>query len=352
MSKVSVVVPIYNTGKKLDKCIKSILHQTFTDFELILVNDGSTDDISMEICTKYEKQDARIILINKNNEGCIASRRKGVEVSTSNYIMFVDADDWIDINTIEILYNETVKNDTDITVCSDYKVIGNGFFAKKANVSTFFNEDKIYNKEQIRNELVAAYLHGHPFPAYLVAKLYKRELLLNNGKYLSRIHFLGEDLYYNLEIFLKANRIKVIDKPLYYYRTGGITSKHMPYLFDDAVSGYQIQKEIIEEYYQDTKKSRYNGISVMLLNLFKTCLNNLFNGNLSESTIRELIAKYASNDNVRECLDNEGSIKVFPKEFLNAIENINIEYLHHLGQSMYRKSLPKKFLMNVISIIS
>jgi hypothetical protein len=82
---------------------------------------------------------------------------------------------------------------------------------------------------------------------------------------------LGDDLYYNLEIFLKAEKIKVIDKALYYYRQGGFTSKHQPYLFDDMINGYYIQKEVIDEYYQDSRVKRYNGIRLMLLNTFKTC---------------------------------------------------------------------------------
>lgn len=336
MRKVSVVVPIYNAGRKLNKCIKSILNQTFKDFELILVNDGSTDN-SLNICRMHQKQDKRIIVINKDNEGSVVTRRTGVEASSSKYIMFVDADDWIDRKTIEILYNETIGSSVDITVCNMYKVLGNGMLIKQKNKSVYFNEEKTYNKEEIRKDLVTAYFHGHPFPSSLCAKLYKKELLVDCGNYLDRICFLGDDLFYNLEILIKANKVKVIDKPLYYYRLGGFTSKYMPHLFEDMVNGYQIQKEVIDEHYLDTKQKEYNGISIMLLHTFKTCLYNLFNSKLDEFEIKNLIRKYASNDTVIECLHNEGTTKYLPAEYLNAIRNKDISYLYELGENMNKK---------------
>lgn len=351
MKKVSVVVPIFNAGNKLEKCITSILNQTFKDFELILVNDGSTDN-SFNICKRYQSKDSRIILINKKNEGSIPTRRKGVEVSNSSYVMFVDADDWIDPHTIEILYKETIENKVDITVCNTYKVLGKGKIIKKKNKSMYFEKDKIYSMNQIRNELIVAYFHGHPFPSYLVAKLYKRDLLISSGKYLDRIHFLGEDLFYNLEILLKANKVKVINKTLYYYRVGGFTSNYMPYLFNDMVNGYQIQKEVIDKYYINSKQKQYNGISIMLLNTFKTCLYNLFNGKINKDEINKFIKFYVENDEVRECLRNEGSRKFFSQEYLNAIKYRDIEYLYELGEQMYNKNKPRKILINMLSKLS
>ncbi len=351
MSKVSVIVPIYNAGSKLDKCIKSILNQTFKDIEIILVNDGSTDN-SLKVCRNYQQQDQRVILIDKKNEGSIATRRKGVEVSRSDFITFVDADDWIDRRMIEELYMESINDGNDITVCNSYRVLGNGLVIKKKNTSEYFSQNRIFNKEEIKNELVAAFFHGHPFPPTLYAKIYKRELVLNSGKYLDRICFLGEDLFYNLEIFLKAKKVKIIDKPLYYYRYGGFTSKYMPCLFDDMINGYKILKEVIDEYYQDSLQKRSNGISVMLLNTFQTCLYNLFNGEKSVVDTKKLIREYAENETVNECLRNEGAINYFSSEYLKAIETRDIEYLYQLGEKIYKSKKPKKALIKVLSGLS
>lgn len=353
LTKVSVIVPIYNAGRgnKLNKCIESILNQTFHEIELILVNDGSTDN-SLEVCRYYQKEDQRVIIIDKKNEGCVATRRRGLEVSSSDYIMFVDADDWIDCKTVEILYNECIENHADITVCNTYKVLGKGMIIKRKNESLYFREDRLYNKKEIMRDLVTAYFFGHPFPPSLFAKLYRRDLLINSGKYLDRIYFLGEDLFYNLEIFTKINIVKVINKPLYYYRVGGYSSKYMPFLFSDMVNGYRIQKEVIDEYFSDSRIEQYNGISIMLLNTFKTCLYNLFNGELNDNKIKDVIKDYVSNDSLKECLNSEGSNKYFSSDYLNAIRYKNIDYLFDLGKKMYKKRKTKTVIMNVMSKLS
>ncbi|SHI08436.1 glycosyltransferase family 2 protein [Clostridium grantii] len=351
MAKVSIVIPIYNAEKTLDKCIKSIINQSFRDLELILINDGSNDN-SLKICEKYSNKDVRIVVINKKNEGCIAARMEGVQASTAEYVMFVDADDWVNREIVEILYKESIENCTDITVCNMYKVLGNRALIKRKNKSMYFSKDKIYRGEEIKTILAAAYLHGHPFPASLFGKLYKRELLIKNGKYLPRIKFLGEDLFYNLEIFLKVDKVKIIDKPLYYYRVGGFTSKYMPYIFDDATNGYEIQKEVIEEHYLDTMNKRLNGISIMLLNTFKTCLFNCFKCDFNKNSIKEMIGTYVKDKSIIEASYNEGAINYFEKEYLNAIRKENLDYLYELGEKIYRRNKPRKILLNILSKIA
>ncbi|MEC2056050.1 glycosyltransferase family 2 protein [Peribacillus psychrosaccharolyticus] len=172
MSRVSIVVPIYNAEKYLDNCIKSILKQTFEDLELILVNDGSSDD-RLSICEKYRNSDSRIHLINKNNEGSIVARRKGIEASKSPYITFVDAEDWINKDAIKILYKEKTDHNLDIAVCNSYRVLGSGKLIKKKNTSWYFDKDKFYSRNEIKKELAVAYFHGHPFPANLGGKFIK-----------------------------------------------------------------------------------------------------------------------------------------------------------------------------------
>lgn len=203
------------------KCIKSILNQTFEDIELILVNDGSIDN-SLKICEKFREKDKRVVVIDKENEGSIATRRVGVEAAKSDYIMFVDSDDWIERSAVKDLYEETIKSASDITVCKHVKVIGNKKIVTRQYKSNFFAKEKVLNEKEIKNQIVVVFLHGHPFPSSLYAKLYKKELLLTSGNFLESIKFLGDDLFYNLEMFLKAKRVKIINKSLYYYRVGGL----------------------------------------------------------------------------------------------------------------------------------
>lgn len=348
MSKVSVIVPIYNPGNKIHRCIQSILKQTFGDFELILVNDGSTDN-SLKICTHYHNIDKRIKIIDKKNEGSIATRMRGIDEANSEYLMFVDADDWINKRMIAELYNEAISNKSDITVCNMYKVLGKCHFIKRKNNGKYLETERVYNREEIRNELVIAYLHGHPFPSSLCAKLFRKELLLNSGKYVNRIEFLGDDLFLNLELLLKANTVKVIDKALYYYRLGGFTSKFMPFLFNDMVNGYIIQKEVIEEFFLDSRQSEINGISIMLLNTFRTCLSNLFMGELNETKIKELIVIYIENHCVLEAINNKGSLNYFSKSYIKAIRNKDIQYLYNLGESLYKNSKKRRVILKMLS---
>ncbi len=346
-----MIVPIYNAEKKIEKCIKSILNQTFFDLEIILVNDGSTDE-TLSICKKYKAIDNRIVLIDKDNEGSVITRRKGLEVSKADYVMFVDADDWIHRKTIEVMYSNTINCDVDVTVCNMQKVLSDKLYLKRKNKSIYFRREKIYNNEDIKNTLLTAYFHGHPFPPSLCAKLYKKELFKDSGKYAKKIHFLGDDLYINMEVLLKANSLKIITKPFYNYRLGGYTSKYMPYFFDDIINGYTIQKEVINEFYTENKAAHLNGISIMLLNTFKTCLHNLFCSNFSKLQIKNQIKKYINNSIILEAIDNQGSMKYFEMEYLNAIKFKNIDYLFEIGLNLYNSKRAERFIRKLISRIS
>lgn len=356
VARVSVVVPVYNAGNKLHKCIKSILTQTMREIEIILVNDGSTDQ-SLDVCRKYGDKDSRIIVIDKPNEGSIATRRKGVEAAAADYVTFVDADDWIDPDAIGALYSAAIENDADVTSCTSYRVVGDYGLIKHRFTSRYFTGDKLYIGDEVRTELAGAAFHGHPYPSVLWGKLYKKHLLLQCGKYLERIKFLGDDLYYNLEMLLHAERVKLIDRPLYFYRAGGFTNKYMPHLFDDTVHGYEIQKEVIAEYFQDSKERREKGIAIMLLNTFPPCVLNLFRGSFGKAWIEAKLTEYLANPNVIECATHEGALKFFaehpaahlPMTYIQAIQTQNVDALYAAGLQTFNQGKYKNLLMNALA---
>lgn len=113
MPLISIIIPIYNVEKYLDRCINSVINQTLTDIEIILINDGSTDK-SLEICNKYAERDERIILINQNNLGASVARNKRLDIAKGYWIGFIDRDDYIEHNMYEILYDNAIKNNVDI----------------------------------------------------------------------------------------------------------------------------------------------------------------------------------------------------------------------------------------------
>ena len=143
MPKLSVIVPVFNTEKYLRECIESILNQTFTDFELILVDDGSTDKSGV-ICDEYAQLDDRIRIIHQENAGVTRARKRGVEIALGEYITFVDSDDWIDVDTYNNILSDMWKHKADI-----------GIFAmmiekKRSTKIRNFVDEGVYSKEMLR----------------------------------------------------------------------------------------------------------------------------------------------------------------------------------------------------------
>ena len=196
MPKVSVIVPVYNTEKYLPRCIDSILTQTFTDFELILVNDGSTDN-SGKICDEYAEKDSRIVVAHKENEGANAARKEGVNIASGEWINFVDSDDTITSNSIELLINNTSDN-IDI-------VIGQIFKTKRcAEILSYFD----YRKKILTGKM------AHP-----VAKLYRRKILIEEIFDLPKKITIGEDMLMNVRLaFTIRQNVKVVPNLIYNYR--------------------------------------------------------------------------------------------------------------------------------------
>ena len=346
--RISIIVPIYNSEKYLDKCIKSIISQKYSNFELILINDGSTDN-SLEICNKYARNDNRIKVINQENKGSIKARKIGISNSSCEYITFVDSDDWLKRNTLKVVNKSIEVNDPDIIVFNMYKVLCKYTFIRKISNNIYFKGNKIYEGNSIKNNIVTAYFHGHPFPANLCGKVYKREFIESSGIFLKKISFLGDDLFYNLEVLLKVNKVVMIDKPLYCYRTGGNTSKYMPNLLSDILEVYKIQKQVIDNHYINSKNKHYNGISVMLLNTFNVALKNIMLSNLSRSEIENIIYKFISCEEVIEAINSEGANNCFKVDYLNSIKNKDVNYLYNIGVNNLKDKSFKNLLINLLN---
>jgi len=208
--KISVIVPVYNVEKYLERCIESILNQTYKNIEIIIVDDGSVDNSSY-ICEKYKKVDNRVKVFHKNNEGVSSARNLGLKQSTGKYILFVDSDDYLDINMIQKLYYNITKHNVDISICEYYLVEENKSIVQKKN--SIFNQ--ILNKEQFYDFI----LKDNAFGGYLFNKLIKRELFYNHNNMLlfnENIH-ICEDLTFLCEICQNINKVYYTTETLYYY---------------------------------------------------------------------------------------------------------------------------------------
>lgn len=197
---ISIIVPIFNSEKYLPDCIESILSQTHKNLQLILVNDGSTDS-SLDICEHFKKKDNRIVVVNKSNEGVSSARNIGIQIAEGDYIGFVDSDDYINPNLLEVLLNQIRIDKSQMCALTSYTI--NNSELKK-------NNGTISKEEALKNLLLLK------FPTSLWAYLYSRDLI-GDQKLNSQIHFF-EDFEFNFRIISVANKISVCNQKLYNYR--------------------------------------------------------------------------------------------------------------------------------------
>ena len=224
MKKISVIVPVYNVEKYLDKCIESILNQTFKNLEIILLDDGSTDN-SGKMCDEYAKKDSRIKVVHKENGGISDTRNKGIDVSTGEYIGFVDSDDYISEDMFETMYNLSERYGADISVVSYYEIRKNKIIDVRdsGELSVMTTEESI--KELLRDTKIQSYPWN---------KLYRRELF-EGIRYPQGKNF--EDIATTLLLFEKATRVVREEKPVYYYvrRNDSITENRNYKTYKDYV---------------------------------------------------------------------------------------------------------------------
>lgn len=210
--RVSIIIPVYNVAPFLEACLSSCVNQTFRDIEIIVVNDGSTDE-SSRIIKKYAEKDNRIIVVTKENQGLIYARKSGLDVACGEYVFHLDGDDYIEANTIEELYSEAVKCGADYIIGNCYLVSENNKLKRKS--STELNG-------LFGQELLLYMLHAGWWPIW--GKLIRKSLF-DDLVYCPVV--MGEDLFLNMQICLKIKKSTVIDTCLYNYilRSDSITKQ-------------------------------------------------------------------------------------------------------------------------------
>ena len=213
--KVSIIVPVYNTSNYLDKCISSILNQSYKNIEIIIIDDGSTDN-SLDILKKYEKQDNRIKVLAQKNQGQGVARNYGLKEATGEYICFVDSDDRIDQLMVEKLLQNIKKEDSDFSSCliafEDKKEIK--IYRKQFDVEYLEGDDQIKDSYQVKNIF--------PIPCN---KIYKTKFLKENNIYFPEIRK-NEDMLFIHKVVLYSKRCSFVNEVLYYaYRREGSTSR-------------------------------------------------------------------------------------------------------------------------------
>lgn len=208
-SKVSIIIPCYNVEKHIEKCVQSVLNQTFADFELLLLDDGSTDQ-TLDIIKKCEKRDPRIKVFTHANRGVSYTRNKGIELAAADYIMFIDGDDWIESDMINLLIDPKSSAEV-LSVCG----MVNERNGEEIENSVFSN---IIKKKKLvfdQNELMTL------FPSSILSspccKFYNKKILTNNDIIFDESISYQEDLKFNLEYIQNIKLVKIIPEFKYHY---------------------------------------------------------------------------------------------------------------------------------------
>ncbi len=200
---ISVIIPVYKVEKYLDKCIQSVVSQSYDNLEIILIDDGSPD-MCGSMCDQWRHRDSRIKVIHQKNSGLSAARNAGLDIAKGDYIGFVDSDDWIESVMFETLLNHLTEYNADIAICCIDKVVNN------KSVIQNIHHNRIYTRRKALFELI----NDRIVNSFAWNKLYRKELF-NNLRYPVGKTF--EDTLLTFLLFEKANRIVHINQPLYHY---------------------------------------------------------------------------------------------------------------------------------------
>lgn len=316
MPKISVILPVFNGEKYIKKSIESVLNQSFNDFELIIVNDGSTDSTSNII---QEFNDTRIKIINQTNQGPGKARNNALDESKGDYILFLDSDDWFTDDAFQTAYNEAIKFDTDLTFFQmlNYndetgEVYENDWF----NLNNFNEsfENRVFKSEDINGSIF-------DMSVGVCQKIYRREFLQSiNAKFPENIFF--EDMPFFYYVFLKAKRISIIKKHLYYRRKHNESITHIvDEKFLDTVPAGQILIDIFikngwyEQYKFDLLAYKINGPRFALRDLPNKNKESMF------KLIKEDYESIKLSPYYTDYLENLGPVK--KKFFQNILKSNN-----------------------------
>ncbi len=261
--KISVVIPVYKVEPYLDKCVQSIVDQTYTDLEIILVDDGSPDACP-KICDRWAEKDSRVRVIHKTNGGLSDARNYGMAIATGEYIGFVDGDDYIEPEMYGLLQSEMENTDSDISSCGirsfwengERKILtvkGNAVLDNKSAMEALVNETWL--KQPVWNKL---------YKAHLV-----KDILFEKGK-------CHEDVFWTYQIIAKANKVCVLDLPLYNYRqrNNSIMGEGFSHKRIDALEAKSRFVEFLRQGYPTLINSAQNSLFFFAMYLMQQALNS------------------------------------------------------------------------------
>lgn len=259
---ISIIIPVYNMEKRVKKCLQTVIEQTYQNLEIIVVNDGSTDN-SLQLCREFEKMDNRVHVIDQKNMGVSSARNTALDNVSGNYVAFIDSDDYVSYNYIQILYETLLKNNADIVECGAIVV-------NEVNGTS----DKIVPRFQLENnrdQIISSFYRNEGVNDYLWNKLFKKELF-------NEIRFsnfkCSEDFEILCHILQKSSRIASIDTPLYYYIRNN-DSIGLSSFSEKKLDVIKARESIYQYYFSNGEKKWSYMIAVQILSQIITLYSQL-----------------------------------------------------------------------------
>ena len=345
---VSIVVPIYNKEKELNKCILSLINQSYKNLEIILINDGSKVS-SKCICEKFKNQDSRVKLIDKENAGVELARISGIQIATGEYITFVDSDDWLPYDAIEKLVQTMKKKDADVVFGNFSRVLDKYGILKKYSHKQIY-DNKIINREEFIYKYFDSFCGWGEMPVNMCGKLYKKSLIKDSIIDTVGISH-GEDLCFNLQVLPNANKIVSIPDSIYFYRWGGMTNNINKNLFKDACKAYNFKLKIFEKF---NCKDCYEKASVELCNFFKGYIDTyLVFSNFNDLQLLNFIENGIKNKDLQKAVNMPQYEWFLNDEIYKCIKNQDVEkFLEFQKKGLIKRKMRIKTLKVISKVLT
>lgn len=317
MDKISIIVPIYNGEKFLLECIESILNQTYKNIEVILIDDGSSDN-TKKICVYLKNKDSRVKYFFQNNYGVSAARNYGLKKSSGNYIGFVDADDFIDKEMYNILIKKIVESNTDLIMCNYFRYIN----SKNYEIQTEPFNYGYCDKNSIVENLIALMIGSNnedikcpPIMGSNCRCLYKKSIIDKFNLRFKDIK-IAEDMLFHLEYLCHINNAYVINKPLYYYRLNpnSATHKYISNFYDTLLKQRNYMIKILKDNDLYTNTIEQNINNSWLYNMTWCIVNEINNSAISKKELISRIKKIRNNIVYNQMLKHKFIKKIYWKE--------------------------------------
>lgn len=342
---ISIIIPVYNVERYLPKCLDSVIHQSYKNIEIICVNDGSPDN-SSEILAEYEKKDPRIKVINQKNTGLAGARNTGVDAAIGDYIMFVDSDDWIDLNSCEVAIKYALQYTADAILFPYVKE----YMGKSEKKEIFEEKLIVFNGTEVKSKLhrrifgLVDHELRHPEKADSIVtvwgKLYTSSVIKDTNCKFIDLSIIGtEDALFNIGVIDKVGKAVYTSECFYHYRKNNTTSLTKSYK-KDLINQWNRLFGMMETYIEENN----------LPNTYKTALSNRISFSVIGLGLNEILSNkntIAKLKGIKQIIENE--------RYRDAIAKLKIEFLPihwkvFFAFSKYRFSIGVYSLLKVISL--